>query len=194
LNYLAHLYLSGPDPEIMTGNFIGDHVKGKNYKGFSAGMIKGVELHRAIDTFTDNHFIVSKSKQRLRPAFHKYAPVIVDVFYDHLLASQWSSYSQQSLDDYTQTAYLEILKRHALLPARAQYMLKYMVPQNWLLNYAQLNGIHKALSGMASRTTFDSGMEKATQWLEKDHDLYKKEFEMFFPELMQHAREFLLKG
>jgi len=191
MNYLAHLFLSGSDPEVMTGNFIGDHVKGKNYKGFSSGMIRGVELHRAIDLFTDNHFIVSKSKQRLRPAFHKYAPVIVDVFYDHFLASQWTSYGKQPLHDYTQQVYNEILSRHALLPARAQYMLKYMVPQNWLLNYAHLGGIHKALSGMASRTTFESGMEKATQWLEKDYDQYKREFEMFFPELIVHAKEFL---
>jgi acyl carrier protein phosphodiesterase len=191
MNYLAHLYLSGTDHEIMTGNFIGDHVKGKNYDGFSEGIIKGIELHRAIDTFTDAHAAVGESKARLRPAFHKYAPVIVDVFYDHFLAAGWKKYSSIKLSDYTKFTYEVILRRKEIIPERALRMLSHMVPHNWLLNYAHLEGINKALTGMASRTTFNSGMEKATQWLEKDYDLYKEEFELFFPDLEKHAHDFL---
>src|SRR2546430_7873393 len=31
MNYLAHLYLSGDQPMLMIGNFIADHVKGKQF-------------------------------------------------------------------------------------------------------------------------------------------------------------------
>ena len=30
MNFLAHLYLSGDNPRLMVGNFIGDFVKGRN--------------------------------------------------------------------------------------------------------------------------------------------------------------------
>ena len=34
MNFLAHTYLSGSDPEILVGNFIGDFVKGKQIEKF----------------------------------------------------------------------------------------------------------------------------------------------------------------
>ena len=34
MNFLAHLYLSGNDSDIMIGNFIADSVKGKAYKKY----------------------------------------------------------------------------------------------------------------------------------------------------------------
>lgn len=194
MNYLAHIFLSGNDPDIITGNFAGDHVKGKNYERFTAGMIKGVELHRAIDTFTDSHPVVTESKKRLRPVFHKYSPVIIDVFYDHFLAANWKDHADISLEEFTQQAYTVLDAKKDFLPPRAQRMLSYMMPQNWLLHYADLGGIHKALSGMASRAQFSSGMEKATDYLEKDYKLYQNEFTMFFPELKKHCEEFLQKN
>lgn len=194
MNYLAHLFLSGTDPEIITGNFIGDFVKGKNYENFTEGMIKGIELHRAIDAFTDSHPVVFESKMRLRPVFHKYSPVITDVFYDHFLASEFHRFSAISLKEYSMQIFQELLKRESILPHRAQNMLKYMVPQNWLLHYASLEGINKALSGMSQRTTFNSGMEKAASFLESDYHLYKNEFDLFFPELQQHCHLFISKS
>lgn len=193
MNYLAHLFLSGNDPEIMTGNFIGDHVKGKNYPGFSAGMIKGIELHRAIDHFTDTHPVVLTSKERLRPVFHKYAPVITDIFYDHFLAANFYQYAQTELPLYTRFAYGVMEERAYLLPEKAKRMLSYMIPQNWLLHYASIEGIHKALSGMARRATFESGMEKAAEYLAQDYSDYEKEFALFFPELMVFCKAFLDK-
>jgi len=175
----------------MTGNFIGDHVIGKNYIGYSEGMIKGIELHRAIDAFTDSHPVVIESKLRLRPGFHKYSPVIADVFYDHFLAASWNTYSIISLYDYTQIAYSELNLRTSILPPKAKHMLSYMIPQNWLLNYSRVEGIHKALTGMSRRTRFDSGMEKASVWLEKDYEKYKNEFDLFFPSLIIYCKNML---
>ena len=191
MNYLAHLFLSGSDHEVMTGNFIGDHVKGKNYTGFTPGMIRGIELHREIDRFTDTHPVVDETKARLRPHFHKYAPVISDIFYDHFLAANWNKYASTELSIYTQHAYAVVMNKQAILPAKALHMLSYMAPQNWLLHYASIEGIHKALSGMARRATFNSGMEMASDWLKKDYALYEKEFAAFFPELISHSKNFL---
>ena len=86
MNYLAHIYLSGDRELIRIGNFIADHIKGKKYQAFSQGIQKGILLHRQIDSFTDNHEIVRKSKRRLHERYGLYRGVIIDIFYDHYLA------------------------------------------------------------------------------------------------------------
>src|SRR5690606_17104395 len=98
MNFLAHVYLSGDNPKIMVGNFIGDFVKGGRLsERFEKDIARGIELHRAIDDFTDSHAVVLKSKERLRPKYRHYSPVIVDMFYDHILARHWNDYHPQSL-------------------------------------------------------------------------------------------------
>ena len=100
MNFLAHLYLSGNDPLVRLGNFIGDFVKGRDLADrYEPAIVKGIELHRAIDEFTDQHAIVKQSKMRLRPKYRHYAPVIVDIFYDHFLAAGWDNHSEQLLPE-----------------------------------------------------------------------------------------------
>ena len=61
MNFLAHLYLSGSDPMVKVGNFIGDHVKGNAYQNYEIGIQQGILLHRKIDFFTDTHPLVKQS-------------------------------------------------------------------------------------------------------------------------------------
>ena len=81
MNFLAHIYLSGDYPKLMIGNFIGDFVKGRNLlEQFDSEIAAGIDLHRAIDEYTDSHPVVTQSKNRLRPSYRHYAPVIVDMY------------------------------------------------------------------------------------------------------------------
>jgi acyl carrier protein phosphodiesterase len=192
MNFLAHVSLSGDNPKIMVGNFIGDFVKGRNLlEQFEPEIAKGIELHRAIDAFTDSHPIVAQSKNRLRPTYRHYAAVIVDMFYDHMLAKNWDQYHATPLDLYTQQTYQTILSFEPILPEHVKYMLQHMIPGNWLLNYAHVEGIHRALSGMARRSKYESKMELAVNDLQKNYDSFTKEFEIFFPDLQQHADSWL---
>lgn len=81
MNFLAHLYLSGDDPDIRIGNFIGDFVKGRNPEGqFPARVALGIQAHRLIDQFTDAHPLVRSSKDRIRAKYRHYSGVIVDIY------------------------------------------------------------------------------------------------------------------
>lgn len=183
MNYLAHLYLSGNQSQRMIGNFIADHVKGKMIDAFPEGIRDGIYLHRQIDQFTDSHPVVVESKVRLRADFRKYAPVIVDVFYDHFLARDWEHYHHQSLEDFSEGVYSLMHNHSEILPERTRIMLDYMRRQNWLLNYRQTEGINRALTGMSRRTTFESGMENATLHLERHYKEFEIEFDEFFADL-----------
>ena len=187
MNFLAHIFLSGDDEEVMIGNFIADAVKGKDYLGYSDGIIKGVRLHRRIDAFTDSHVVVGESKRRLRPKYRKYAGIIVDMYYDHFLSKYWENYSEVSLSQFVGNAYQVFQSRIDCLPSRIQLMLPHMIEFDWLKNYAHLEGITGALGGLSRRARYDSGMEYAVSDLKQDYCKYKCEFELFFPELMNFS-------
>lgn len=195
MNFLAHLYLSGDNTSVMLGNFIGDFVKGKNLiEKVGPEMAKGIELHREIDFFTDQHPIVRESKKRLRPKYRHYSGVIVDVFYDHYLAKNWNDYHHQLLPDYADRVYNLIQKNNALLPERVNMMMPYMIKGNWLVNYATLDGIHRALSGMTRRTPYESKMDESISDLKENYEEFKTEFITFFPELRKHCKDWLVKN
>ena len=176
----------------MIGNFIGDFVKGGNTTAlYGADIVKGIGLHRAIDQFTDSHPTVKESKNRLRPKYRHYAPVIVDMFYDHFLAKNWDQFHHRPLTDYASDFYLLTRRYEAVLPNKLQALLPYMIAHNWLVSYARTEGIHRALSGMARRTSFDSKMEEAVVDLRSHYPAFENEFMEFFPALQQFAEEWI---
>lgn len=192
MNFLAHLYLSGDDPNIQLGNFIGDFVRGRNLtEQFELGIAKGIELHRMIDEFTDKHPVVKQSKVRLRDKYRHYAPVIVDIFYDHYLARNWDKFHKVFLPDYAETIYKMILSRENILPEKVKWMMPYMIKQDWLSSYARIDGIARVLSGMSRRTPYESKMNEAVEELTGFYSDFEKEFFEFFPQLEKHSREFL---
>jgi acyl carrier protein phosphodiesterase len=192
MNFLAHIILSGDQPRVMVGNFIGDFVKGRNLaERFEPAIVTGIELHRGIDEFTDDHPVVMESKTRLRAKYRHYAPVIVDVFYDHYLAKEWSSYHPTPLETFAQQSYATLESFQAILPEDVNRMLPYMMHGNWLLNYAKIEGIQRTLTGMSRRTKFDSKMDESVNELREHYDAFQKEFERFFPQLQKFAADFL---
>jgi len=105
MNHLAHLFLSQHSEKMMIGNFIADGVKGKKYLDYEEEIARGIMMHREIDTFTDSHPIVSKSKRFFRERYGLFSPVLIDLFYDHYLARNWTSYNATPLADFAANAY-----------------------------------------------------------------------------------------
>lgn len=185
MNFLSHLYLSGDSEGLIIGNFIADSVKGSAFNNFPLEIQKGILLHRKIDAFTDSHAIVDISKERLRPKYKKYASVIVDIYYDHYLAVNWKTYSDVSLNEYTQNVYSLIEKHKHTFPIKSQLFTKYMLEYDILSAYAHLDGIERVLNGMSRRASFISNMEHAINDLKEHYPHFEKEFKEFFPELQQ---------
>ena len=191
MNFLAHLYLSGNDEQFMIGNFIADSVKGSKFKNYPEGISKGIKLHRAIDFYSDNHPVFLKSVERLRPNYHKYAGVIVDIFYDHFLAKNWKDYSKKPLHVYAEEVHSLMLKNADIMPERSAMFLKYAIKHNWLVAYGTLDGIGEVLYGMSRRTTFKSNMELSINDLKENYHLFEKEFKEFFERIEKFVQEWL---
>jgi acyl carrier protein phosphodiesterase len=183
MNYLTHIYLSGDDDLIKIGNFIADGIKGKRYQLYPRNIQIGILLHRKIDWFSDNDAIVKKSKRRLDKRYGHYKGVIIDIFYDHYLAKNWNNFSYMPLHEYTQEFYTILQNNRNDLPERIQYLMKYMIHDDWLTNYANLNGINKVLIGMNRRTKMVSEMDLAINDLKSHYEDFESDFEVFFEKL-----------
>lgn len=193
MNFLAHIFLSGKDENLMLGNFIADMVKGRQIEKYNAEVVKGIKLHRKIDEFTDSHEYVTRSKDRIRDKYRHYSGVVIDMYYDHFLARNWDTYSREPIDTFVQSAYNVLLKNYMMLPRRAKFMLPIMIGSNWLVNYADLNSFKRHMEGLARRTPYNSGMEHAVDDLKLHYEDFEQDFRDYFPQLMQYVRSYLEK-
>ncbi|PWL38805.1 DUF479 domain-containing protein [Flagellimonas aquimarina] len=189
MNFLAHIYLSFGDKEITLGNFFADHIRGNKYKHFPERIQKGILLHREIDTFTDAHPIAKQSSKRLHKNYSHYSRVIVDIFYDHFLAKNWKKYSEVPLEEFVENFYDLLEDNYGVLPLATQRMMPYMITDNWLLSYANLDGISKVLAGMNRRTKNKSKMNFAILDLEEHYSAFENEFTLFFEELITFSQQ-----
>lgn len=193
MNFLSHLYLAGDSEGLIIGNYIADAVKGSAFDLFPPEIKKGIVLHRKIDSFTDSHPIVTQSKQRLREKYKKYSSVIVDIYYDHFLATNWGLYSEVDLNQFTQNIYKIINSNISILPEKSAHFTKYMLQYNILFAYSKLEGIEQVLYGMSRRAAFTSNMEYAIHDLKEYYSLFENEFKLFFPELQEYVKCEIIK-
>lgn len=189
MNFLAHIYLSGDNDHIKIGNFMADGIRGKHFDQYPTDIQKGIVLHRAIDTFTDAHPIFRQSTKKLHARYHHYAGVIVDVFYDHFLAKNWTKYSDENLEEYILTFYRSLEDNRAHLTDRTIHYMPFMFKQNWLSSYQTVSGIEMILTQMDGRTKNKSKMRFATAELIQFYAEFENEFTTFFEDLKQHIQE-----
>lgn len=195
MNYLAHSFLSNGFNDVMIGNFIADSVKGTDkLTTLRLGIREGILLHRQIDLFADNHAAFVRSRKRLLPHQGHYSAVIVDMIYDHFLASDFDKYSDIDLASFTQKVYALLSSNKTVLPAKMQTMLPYMQYENWLLNYGSLEGLGKALNGLSGRARFPNRMNVAIYNLLDQYEEYRTDFHECFTDLQQYTCQLLEAG
>jgi len=193
VNFLAHTFLSGENEDLIIGNFIADSVKGKEINNFRIGIQKGIYLHRQIDSYTDTHTVVGQVKEKIRPFFGKYAPVVADIYFDHFLAFFWNDYSNQPLKEYSRKIYQLINQEKEILPQGILKLLPYMEKDDWLYNYHSLYGMEQAFKGMSRRAKFQSNMEDGVKILTSEYSFFEEKFKFFFPELKDFSNEIISK-
>ncbi len=170
MNYLVHFFLAGDDDELRLGNLLGDYVKGRvgrfDYPGVTDRLRTGIQMHRTIDAFSDCHPAVHRSKRILSAEYGRLSGVIVDVFYDHVLARRWTEHHSRPLRDYTQEVYRTLKGNLHRLPAPVHPLITSMSRNDWLRGYASQRGIERALEGSRSGVQWRrKSARQAAYWL-----------------------------
>ncbi len=187
MNWLAHLYLSEPDPAFRIGNLLPDILSYSHLTALPESFQRGIQQHRLIDAFTDTHPIFKQSIRRIPESHRRYGGVLVDMFYDHVLAREWSTYSSQPLPEFAAEVYrsFEIFKPQ--LPPEIWPRLEGMRHVDLLCSYRELPGIAAALDRISSRLRRPIPLAEATVILENHYHAFRTDFEKFFPELKAHV-------
>jgi len=180
MNFLAHLYLSGKNKEILIGNFIGDYVKGKEYLYYPENIRKGILLHRFIDSFTDQHPITKKSRKRISSNYSKYSGIVIDIFYDYFLANDWDNYYPEPLEDFVEDVFSILKSYYFTFPQGIRNWFPNFLRNNWLVTYSSIDGIEKVLHRMSSRTSLPDFTSFAIHVLKEQEVELKQEFAEFF--------------
>jgi acyl carrier protein phosphodiesterase len=183
MNYLAHIYLSGDNKMIKIGNFMADSIRGKSYEVYERDIKRGILLHRAIDSFTDMHPIYRQSKHRLHSKYGHYSGVIMDIFYDHFLAKNWSLYSKIPLEEFTTDFYILLETNYEILTDKVKSIIPHMRNKNWLLSYSTIDGMQTIMNQMNHRIKNRVPIDESILELQEYYIEFESEFKLFFTEI-----------
>lgn len=119
MNYLAHLHIADHCQSSLLGNLLGDFVKGDPDSQYVAPIARGIRLHRLVDAYTDSHPVIQHAKQCFSADTRRFAPIALDMFWDHCLASQWDHYHDLSLSRFVRQAHQRVTREQAITFAEA---------------------------------------------------------------------------
>lgn len=185
MNYLAHIYLASHSDDAMVGALLGDFVKPHSDHLLSPEMQTEVVTHRKIDSFTDSHLLVLHARQMFAGPSRRYSGILLDVFYDHLLAINWARYSATPLDQFIARFYGALTRRADVLPPRLALMVPRMIEQDWLGSYVDYEGVEIAVRRISTRLSKNGDvMRDGLVDLKRHAAAIAHGFDTFFPELI----------
>ncbi|MEE9679661.1 ACP phosphodiesterase [Pseudomonas moraviensis] len=186
MNYLAHLHLGGQRPGQLLGSLYGDFVKGRLQGQFDAEVEAAIALHRRIDVFTDRHPLVDIALGRFNETRRRYAGIVLDVFFDHCLARDWTLYADRPLEQFTADVY-HVLSRERQLPERLAKIAPHMVANDWLGSYREFEVLEQVLRGISRRLTRPEELAGAMVELRRLYEPLSEDFSLFYPQLQDFA-------
>jgi acyl carrier protein phosphodiesterase len=187
MNYLAHCFLSCSDEDLLLGNIITDFMRKKEEQNYSGRVLEGIHLHRKIDEYTDSHNASLSLRTLLRKRHGKYASVVVDLVWDHMLCQHWSDYSGSTLDNFAAPIYEILLRRKSELPTAFQTKVDSMIGNDFLLSYRDKLSMQSSLEWMDRRVNFPSDFVGAIYDVEENYKYIEELFSQFFPDLITYV-------
>ena len=183
MNYLTHLFLSPEEPLLVQGNFMGDLIRRKEEAMLGEGHKKGIALHRFIDHHTDHHPIVTRHRATLYPHFRKYAGVILDIYYDHLLFLNWDNLSDEDFEDFEQRMYDHLTHDLGNLPERVQSIVSGMTTSKWLKTYTSEQGMRNVIERTKMKMSKPEHIGDAMLILSNAREEWKKDHQRLILDL-----------
>jgi len=195
MNYLAHLHIADNTNTSFSGNFLGDFVKGNPDTQFPEKIVEGIRLHRFVDSFTDKHPQVLQAKQLFPTHLRRYAPIALDMFWDHCLAANWSKFHCLSLIDFCHLAEQKIAQEtvedNVILPERFERINGLVWRDKWIESYQKISNIEYALQRMSSRSPRMAPLAETGKVLVEHYQVFATIFTGLYADVLVTSRQFI---
>lgn len=189
MNYLAHLHIADHVESNLLGNLLGDFVKGSPQARFSEEVVQGILLHRWVDAYTDTHDLIKQAKTLFPKPLQRFAPIALDMFWDHCLASRWQEFSQLALLDFVASAEQQVKSSYEPdLPEQYLRVTERMWSGRWLESYQEMDNIEFALKRIATRSERIAPVARCSESLLIHYAELQALFTDFYPQVLNEAK------
>ncbi|MBN8429701.1 DUF479 domain-containing protein [Microbulbifer salipaludis] len=190
MNYLAHLLLSGPDPDWQLGGLLGDFVKGPMKGERPQAIEDGIRLHRRIDLLSDQHPAYLRALRRLGPEWRRLGGIALDIWFDHLLARDWQHWHPQPLETFTHHCWSNFRARQPWIPENARAFIQRAEQFKLLPGYREVAVIQRTLERVGMRLRRPQPLADVLPLLRADRPALETDFQQLFSDLTLQAEEF----
>ena len=188
MNYLAHFFLASDQGNARLGGFLADLVRGDDKQRYSKEIQFEIRIHRLIDAYTDSHPVILNAKKLVEEKKRRYMGIALDVFYDHKLAQNWNQYSAVSLSEFTQQTYRILQDNHTLLPKNMQEFVPFLIQEDWLTAYKDMQGFAKTIRRLSRRLSKGDMLVNCISDVEEQYAAFSVGFDEFFPQLIEYVQ------
>ncbi|GAJ76639.1 acyl carrier protein phosphodiesterase [Vibrio sp. JCM 18905] len=191
MNFLAHLHIADHCNSHLLGNLLGDFVKGDPSKLYERDISNGIKLHRFVDRITDHHPIVNECKPHFKGTARRFAPIALDMFWDHCLAKHWNDFYAAPLEHFVDSAYERVnrdVNEH--LPPRFLVLHSRMWHGRWLQSYQDLDNIEFALHRMSQRSPRMADLTTTFRVIESDYTVLEEKFSTLYRDVLRQSYDF----
>jgi len=194
MNLLAHAYLSQHDPEILLGNMLGDDVKGQQIKLYPPKVRIGIQLHRYIDSFTDQHPLTTQARNIYRPYIGLYSGALLDISLDYFLARDTKIHTKEQWQQFAQWAYQALQAQHSWHVGGFKRYFPFLQKENWFIHYGERPFTENAMAHLLRRVGQPAQIIQVLTSFEQNEDYLQQIYQKFFAELsvfVQHQAKVL---
>ena len=188
MNFLAHLCLASGESGLMLGGLFGDFVRGRRIlKTFPEPVRQGIVLHRYVDRWTDHSMVVKKLRRQFPREFRRYAGIIIDMAFDHELATNWWRYMPGSLERFD-LEIRDLLRDNAdLVPEKLNVFMRYADRHGLFTAYREKDVTLYALAGVGTRLSRPNPLHRVSEIWPQLAPEFKASFRQFFPQIQSEV-------
>ena len=188
MNLLAHLHLSaGLSAEETAGNVLADFLPNRLVPPPS--IMRGIRLHRQIDSFTDRHELVAEARALISRERRRLASVIVDIAFDYTLSQKWEQHCDKPLGQFIEEGYSIIQYGSRQLGDIAHRLTCRMRQKKWLESYSSVEGMALTFERISFRSDAVKLLVGAEQEVTDQLPQLQALFDRFYPELVGNVSE-----
>lgn len=185
MNHLAHAWLAGDDEALLIGSLLGDFWRGAPDPRWPPAIAEGVRLHRRVDSFTDAHPAVVAARRLFDAPFRRYAGILLDVWFDHLLAADFERRCGRRLRGFADAVYASLQRADPGLPISFQLFAARAAKYDLLVAYADRDVLDSVFAGLSERLSRANPIAHALPILESLEAPLARAFDALWVDLVR---------